>query len=82
MHREQRLMTTLRPPAINEIEYATDASYFFRRLGEITLGIDATSVANSRNASKLAVASQNGVIIFCQNGGENATQMRLIIIRL
>lgn len=65
-------MASLRPSEAIEIDYNSEAGLFFRRLGEIAISPQ-TSEQDKKaplNASRIAVASQNGVIIYCDSTGE------------
>lgn len=62
-------MAALRPPEVGEADYDSEPGLFFRRLGEIALG---TNVEDAAGAFRLAVASREGVIIFCGKDGEQA----------
>ncbi|KAL4522854.1 hypothetical protein Ndes2526A_g07587 [Nannochloris sp. 'desiccata'] len=62
-------MATLRPLEATEIEYDDEAGFFFRRLGEIALSTQ-SSLENkcaALCASRIAVASHSGVIIYCDS---------------
>lgn len=69
-------MASLRPLEPIEIEYDNEAGLFFRRLGEISLSSQASSQENdgSFSASRIAVASQNNVIIYCDSSGKLQNQ--------
>ncbi len=71
-------MATLRPIEPIEIEYDNEAGLFFRRLGEIALSTPASpnqSGHASLSASRVAVASQSGVIIYCDSSGKFYRQL-------
>lgn len=65
-------MATLRPSEAIEIEYDNEAGLFFHRLGEIA--ISTTSAIHDKCpalcASRLAVTSHSGVIIYCDSTGK------------
>jgi hypothetical protein len=65
-------MGTLRPLEPIEIEYDNEAGLFFRRLGEIALSLQPSNKDEhaSLSASRIAVASQSGVIIYCDSSGK------------
>lgn len=69
-------MATLRPLEATEIEYDNEAGFFFRRLGEIALSTQ-SSLENkcaALCASRIAVASHSGVIIYCDSTGKHFSQ--------
>jgi hypothetical protein len=68
-------MASLRPSEPFEIEYDNEAGLFFRRLGEIALSSQSSNQndAGSLSASRIAVASENGVIIYCDSSGKLLT---------
>lgn len=65
-------MGSLKPPEIKEADYENGAGYFFHRLGEIALGISSLPDNGIQGgiASRVAVASESGVITFCDSSGK------------
>jgi hypothetical protein len=69
-------MAALRPLEAIEIEYDNEAGFFFRRLGEIAISTPSAVQDNcpALCASRLAVTSQSGVIIYCDSTGKLFSQ--------
>jgi len=75
-------MATLRPLEAIEIEYDNEAGLFFHRLGEIA--ISTTSRIQDKCAalcaSRLAVISHSGVIIYCDSTGKLFSQPSHLLV--
>ena len=65
-------MIDLTPSPLQEAEYDEESPYFFRRLGEICLGLG-TNVNGGPDfkgiGNRLAVAKRHGVVLFSEGPG-------------